>query len=114
VAERLELQKLPPSSSIVVFDELHKDKKWKSFLKGFFNVYDEQTRIIVTGSSRLDVFRRSSDSLMGRYFLYRMHPFSVAEAIRIDVPENLLRPPSPLPETEWRALWEHGAFLNPS
>lgn len=113
VTERLELQKLRPSSPIVVFDELHKDKKWKSFLKGFFDVYGEQTRIIVTGSSRLDVFRRGSDSLMGRYFLYRMHPFSVAEAIRIDVPENLIRPPSPLPETEWRALWEHGGFPEP-
>lgn len=55
VAERIHLERLHTSSPIVVFDELHKDKKWKGFLKGFFDVYGERTRIMVTGSSRLAV-----------------------------------------------------------
>jgi uncharacterized protein len=50
---------------------------------------------------------------MGRYFLYRMHPFSVGEAIRIDLPTAVIQPPSPLDEHEWRALWEHGGFPEP-
>ena len=83
VATHIQLEQLRKIRPIAVFDELHKDKKWKAFLKGFFDVYGEQTRIIVTGSSRLDVYRRGSDSLMGRYFLYRMHPFSVGEIIQI-------------------------------
>ncbi len=59
---------------IVIFDELHKYPRWKQFLKGFFDTYADRVRIIVTGSSRMDIYRRGGDSLMGRYFLYRMHP----------------------------------------
>ncbi len=113
VTERIQLEKLRAALPIVVFDELHKDKKWKAFLKGFFDVYGERARVIVTGGSRLDVYRRGSDSLMGRYFLYRMHPFSVAEIIRIDVPNDVIQPPSPILEAEWQALWEHGGFPEP-
>lgn len=113
VTARIQLERLRKVRPIVVFDELHKDKKWKAFLKGFFDVYGERTRIIVTGSSRLDIYRRGSDSLMGRYFLYRMHPFTVGEIIRIDLPKDVIHPPSPLIEGEWHALWEHGGFPEP-
>lgn len=113
VATRIQLEQVRKTRPIAVFDELHKDKKWKAFLKGFFDVYGEQTRIIVTGSSRLDVYRRGSDSLMGRYFLYRMHPFSVGEIIRIDLPKDVIHPPSPVSDAEWQALWEHGGFPEP-
>jgi uncharacterized protein len=68
---------------------------------------------MVTGSSRLDVFRRGGDSLMGRYFLYRMHPFSVGEAIRINLPTAVIQAPGSLAEHEWQALWEHGGFPEP-
>jgi predicted AAA+ superfamily ATPase len=113
VTARLQLGRLQKVRPIVVFDELHKNKKWKAFLKGFFDVYGERTRIIVTGSSKLDIYRRGSDSLMGRYFLYRMHPFTVGEALRIDFPKDVIHPPSPLIDAEWQALWEHGGFPEP-
>jgi uncharacterized protein len=58
VAERFGLERLRTPRPIGVFDELHKHVKWKSFLKGFFDVYGEHIHLIVTGSSRLDVFRR--------------------------------------------------------
>ncbi len=64
---------------VVVFDELHKYPRWKRFLKGFFDSYGQRFGIVVTGSSRMDIYRRGGDSLMGRYFLYRMHPLSVRE-----------------------------------
>jgi hypothetical protein len=42
---------------------------------------------------------------MGRYFLYRMHPLSVAELARVELPEQELRPPVPsAPETLTRLL----------
>ena len=50
---------------------------------------------------------------MGRYFLYRMHPFSVGEIIRIDLPKDVIHPPSPVIDAEWQALWEHGGFPEP-
>jgi predicted AAA+ superfamily ATPase len=113
VAERLGLERLDTEIPVVVLDELHRHVKWKSFLKGFFDVYGERARVIVTGSSRLDVFRRGGDSLMGRYFLYRMHPFSVGECLRVAPPSAPLQAPAPLPDTEWRALLEHGGFPEP-
>jgi len=63
----------------VVFDEIHKFSKWKNLLKGFFDVYCEGLHVVVTGSARLNVYKRGSDSLMGRYFAYRIHPLSVGE-----------------------------------
>lgn len=113
VAARLELDRLREQLPVTVFDELHKHATWKAFLKGFFDVYGDRTRIAVTGSSRLDVFRRGGDSLMGRYFLYRMHPLSVGECLHPLLPSGLIRSPAPLPDTEWSALWEHGGFPEP-
>lgn len=113
VTERLGLEQLRRKPPLAVFDELHKYGKWKSFLKGFFDVHGASARIIVTGSSRLDVFRRGGDSLMGRYFLYRMHPFSVAECLRVTAPSQPIQKPAPLPDSEWNALWDHGGFPEP-
>lgn len=113
VAQHLGLEQLREQPSIVVFDELHKSRKWKDFLKGFFDVYSPQTRVIVTGSSRLDITRRGSDSLMGRYFLFRMHPWSVAECTRIDVPSSPVRAPKDVSDADWHALLEHGGFPQP-
>ena len=113
VAQRLNLDQLRPQPPIAVFDELHKNRKWKAFLKGFFDTYAERVRILVTGSSRLDVFRRGGDSLMGRYFLYRMHPFSVAECLRTAPPKTPIQPPLLLADAQWHALWEHGGFPEP-
>jgi len=113
VAERIGLDELNKSIPVLVLDELHKQVRWKSFLKGLFDVYEKRVRIVVTGSSRLDVFRRGGDSLMGRYFLYRMHPYSVAELLHTSIPADITRPPFPLPEKKWDALWRNGGFPEP-
>lgn len=68
-------------SNLVIFDELHKYKQWKNYLKGEFDKYQDKFNILVTGSARLDLYRRGGDSLMGRYHYYRLHPFSLAEVI---------------------------------
>jgi len=115
LAEQLELFRLRESTPAVLFDELHKFSRWKQFLKGFFDTYADQTRIVVTGSSRLDVYSRGGDSLMGRYFLYRMHPFSVAEVLSQDLPDpdRIVRPARFMPEEDFSALWTHGGFPEP-
>lgn len=69
----------PGNADLLIIDELHKYKKWKSYIKGEYDSLKKKYRFLVTGSTRLDVFRKGGDSLQGRYHYYRLHPFSVAE-----------------------------------
>lgn len=66
---------------LLVLDELHKAKLWKRDLKGLYDTSDNSADILVTGSARLNVYRKSSDSLLGRYYHFRLHPFSLAELL---------------------------------
>lgn len=65
---------------LVVFDEIHKHKNWKNILKGLFDLHQGEAQFMVTGSARLDYFGSSGDSLVGRFFSYRMLPLGLAEA----------------------------------
>ena len=116
VAERIGLDRAAAAGKrpLVVFDEIHKYGRWKTFLKGFFDVWGKKARILATGSARMDVYKRGGDSLMGRYFPFRMHPFSVAELLDASLPgERLVRTPRELPAEEWRALLDFGGFPEP-
>ncbi|MBP5321199.1 MAG: ATP-binding protein [Kiritimatiellae bacterium] len=111
---RFALDRLSSGKPVVVFDELHKYPRWKGFLKGFFDVYGEGMKILATGSAKMDIYKRGGDSMMGRYFPYRMHPLSVAELLDVSLPgENLIRPPRPLDDEEWNSLVEFGGFPEP-
>jgi len=68
-------------ASLLIFDELHKYKQWKNYLKGIYDKYRGIYKILVTGSSRLDIYRKGGDSLRGRYFYHVLHPFSLAELL---------------------------------
>lgn len=98
---------------IITLDEIHKFVRWKSFLKGFFDLYEDRMRLIVTGSARLDIYKRGSDSLMGRYFLYHMHPLGVAELVRPELEATEIHAPRPILSDDWDALWTHGGFPEP-
>jgi predicted AAA+ superfamily ATPase len=82
VAEHREriLRRELPTASLWIFDEIHKYRAWRGFLKGLFDARREGQRILVTGSARLDLYRHGGDSLQGRYHLLRLHPLSVREA----------------------------------
>lgn len=69
----------PGDAELLIFDELHKYRQWKSHIKGEYDKLKETYKFLVTGSARLDLYRRGSDSLQGRYHYYRMHPFTLAE-----------------------------------
>jgi len=113
VAEYCGLQMASESLPVLLFDELHKFPRWKNFLKGMFDTYETRCRIVVTGSAKLDVYRRGGDSLMGRYFPYRLHPFSVAELLRSELAEAVTAPAQKLDEAAWQALLTHGGFPEP-
>ncbi len=76
--ERILRRELPPTA-LWVFDELHKYRRWRNYLKGLFDNRPAGRRILVTGSARLDFYRFGGDSLQGRYHLLRLHPLSAAE-----------------------------------
>ena len=99
--------------TVLVLDEIHKFVRWKSFLKGFFDLYEDRSSIIVTGSARLDIYKRGGDSLMGRYFLYHMHPLGVAELVRPELDVREIHAPRPVSDADWGALWDHGGFPEP-
>lgn len=77
----------------VVLDELHKYDRWKNFIKGVYDKYHSDLKILVTGSARLDMYRRGGDSLFGRYFLFHLHPLTMGEIRRPEIiPDpNLLK-----------------------
>ncbi len=73
------LERNLPDSDLWLFDEIHKYRHWRNFLKGLYDARGPSQRILVTGSGRLDLYRFGGDSLQGRYHLLRLHPFSFAE-----------------------------------
>ena len=76
--ERILRGELPPGL-LWVFDEIHKYRTWRNFLKGIYDTRRPGQRILVTGSARLDLYRFGGDSLQGRYHLLRLHPLSAGE-----------------------------------
>lgn len=76
-------QSWSPAARLVVFDELHKMKDWKAWLKGVYDGRAAGQAFLVTGSARLETFRQSGESLAGRYFAWRLHPVTVAEWVAV-------------------------------
>ena len=69
----------PSRQKLIIFDEIHKYAHWRNFIKGFYDKHKNQKSFLVTGSARFSHYRRGGDSLLGRYYLYRLHPLSLME-----------------------------------
>lgn len=87
---------------LLVFDEIHKYPRWKRWIKGIYDVEGDRHAILVTGSARLDVYRRGGDSLLGRYHYWRLHPFTIDE-----IPAKMT------PKTVFQRLMTVGGFPEP-
>jgi predicted AAA+ superfamily ATPase len=72
-------QEWSSESDLLVFDEIHKMSKWKNFIKGVFDTRKDGQHILVTGSARMDAFRKAGDSLAGRYYVHHLMPISLYE-----------------------------------
>jgi predicted AAA+ superfamily ATPase len=77
------------SRELIIFDELHKLKNWKSWLKGIYDTEKTSPWIIVTGSAKLDTYHKVGDSLAGRFFQFRLHPLDLKEIKAIIKPDDL-------------------------
>ena len=86
--EKILRRELPPAN-LWMFDEIHKYRRWRNYLKGIYDGKPEDQQILVTGSGRLDLYRYGGDSLQGRYHMLRLYPLSVAE-LNLDSNQQLL------------------------
>jgi predicted AAA+ superfamily ATPase len=114
----------------IVFDEIHKRSRWRDILKGAYDLFGKEFRFLVTGSARLDLFRRSGDSLVGRYNLFHMMPLNIQEIAQRRRPDCFLEekqtarlfrtfekqltdPPPPGADEAYEGLWLYGPFPEP-
>ena len=63
----------------IIFDEIHKKENWKTWIKGIYDTEGLPPGLVVTGSARVESFKKIGDSLVGRFFHYRIHPFDIKE-----------------------------------
>ena len=91
---------LDANSKLIILDEIHKYKDWKNLVKGFYDEYKTEKSFLITGSARLDLFKKGGDSLQGRYHYFRLHPMSLGE---------ITNPNS----SDFDALFKFGGFPEP-
>jgi len=116
-----EMPRRDASAPIVVFDEIHKHRTWKGYLKGVYDRFAREFRFLVTGSGRLDIYQKGGDSLAGRYLLFHLWPFTLAELAGRRVPIDRFRadPLGVVPgdvgsiEKTWRRLAASSGFPEP-
>ena len=73
------LERRDSSTPLIVLDEIHKYRDWKNYLKGIYDLFHDNYQFLVSGSGRLDLYQKGGDSLAGRYFLFHLWPFTIAE-----------------------------------
>ncbi len=82
---------VPSKEPLIILDEIHKFARWRNMVKGIYDTRKSMQKIIVTGSARLDYYRKGGDSLQGRYHFFRLHPFSFPELNRLGSTTSLER-----------------------
>jgi hypothetical protein len=98
--EKILLREFPPAKNILILDEIHKNRDWRSFLKSLTDDITTKRKILVTGSAKLDAYRRGGDSLQGRYFFHRLHPFT-GDELKLSS------------QSDWKQLLHLGGFPEP-
>ena len=97
----------------LILDEVHKFKNWKNYVKGLYDTYKDAYKIILTGSARLNVYRKGGDSLMGRYFNYTIHPLTVGEIARPIFTQTDIQPPVKIEQALYDNLFRFGGYPEP-
>jgi len=116
-----EIKRRDPSTPLIIFDEIHKYKDWKNYLKGAYDQFHDRYQFLVSGSGRLDIYQKGGDSLAGRYFLFHLWPFTMGELGESNLTiENFLENPvqismerSEMLKEEWSRLSTLSGFPEP-
>jgi predicted AAA+ superfamily ATPase len=116
-----EVDRKDASPPLIIFDEIHKYRDWKNYLKGVYDRFRKEYRFLVSGSGRLDIYQKGSDSLAGRYLLFHLFPFTLAEVGNRRRPyEDFMADPlavtsasgSELPDL-WNSIGSYSGFPEP-
>ena len=99
---RIMEKKWDEDHQLIVFDELHKYRLWKNWIKGIYDKTRSHHQFLITGSARLDIYRKGGDSLLGRYHYWRLHPLTLDEL-----------PPKMSPKEGLKRLMTVGGFPEP-
>jgi len=104
-----EVDRKDASLPLIVFDEIHKYRDWKNYLKGVYDRFRSEYRFLVSGSGRLDIYQKGGDSLAGRYLLFHLFPLTLAELGNVRRPhEEFMADPfavSSAGGSELREIW---------
>lgn len=116
--DRLLLKKneLDANVDLWIFDEIHKNRSWRNWIKGLYDTNKEEKKILVTGSARLDIYRYGGDSLQGRYYSHRLHPVTFSELLNfptVDFSEFYQLNKKAVKSKELLILSELGGFPEP-
>jgi len=117
-ADRRSIQKadFDLDARLWIFDELHKNRRWRGLLKGLYDTHGKTHRILVTGSARLDLYGHGGDSLQGRYFPHHLHPLTASEIARlplVPLDEIAELPRNAVPSDVVESLLTLGGFPEP-
>ncbi|KQC12329.1 MAG: hypothetical protein APR63_11405 [Desulfuromonas sp. SDB] len=107
------------TTPLIIFDEIHKYSDFKNYLKGIIDQFSLNYKFLVLGSGRLDTYQKGSDSLAGRYFQFRLFPFTISEFSRnnsqivdfLENPLNCINSDNSYPR--WYDLAEYSGFPEP-
>jgi predicted AAA+ superfamily ATPase len=115
-----ELNRVDKTTPLVIFDEIHKYDNWKNYLKGVFDEFGKDYKFLISGSGRLDLFQKGGDSLAGRYFLFYLWTFTLAELSNNNVSfKSFIKNPIFIPKKDkkdqkiWNRLKKFSGFPEP-
>lgn len=106
----------PAGNATIALDEIHKYRAWKNWIKGEYDSHKNHLRFLITGSARMDIYRKGGDSLQGRYHSHRLHGFSIGELskkIKLPVPFEPLEFPEKIDSDLLASLFHYGPFPEP-
>ena len=129
ITDRKKIQQIPyffedtdkkgPHSPLVIFDEIHKYRLWKNYIKGAYDKYHEHFQFLILGGGRLDLFQKNEDSLAGRYYQAHIFPLTIAELTKKQLPFDvfwknpLTVESSPSVQPLWNTLRDLTGFPEP-
>jgi len=113
ILDYMNIAEVSEEKPILILDEIHKYTHWKNFIKGLFDTYNKKANFIITGSAHLDIYKKGGDSLMGRYFPYKMHPMTVSEYLSPDLRPSEIIMPKQIKDEDFNHLLKFGGFPKP-
>ncbi len=116
-----DVERRDATTPLIIFDEIHKYRDWKNYLKGVYDGFHDRFQFLISGSGRLDLYRKGGDSLAGRYFLFHLWPFTIAEMGKCNLTiDSFLNNPLRMTVREgdvlketWKRLSELSGFPEP-